>query len=539
MPKAISSLWSRLQTTVSGFSVAQRTIAIIGIAILVMGGIALGSWLAKPQMSPLFTGLSAADASAVVEQLQSASVEYELTDGGSSILVPEKDVYSQRLAAASAGLPGESSNGYALLDDMGVTSSEFQQSVTYKRAIEGELAQTIGAMSGITSASVQLAIPEDSVFVSEKQDPTASVFVRTQGTALGDDQVEAIAHLTSAAVAGMDAEDVAVTDQDGQVLSAVGTGLTGGSAKQATEYEAGVQAEVAQMLEKVVGPGNATVTVAADVTNATSERMDETFTDPDGELSPSETTKTETYTGGAGPETGVLGPDNIAVPGDANGNGTYELEETTRANAVNKSTEKITTPAGEVTRQSVSVALNADAVEGVTAAQIEALVAGAAGVDEERGDAVTVEFVPFSQAGADAAAEALAQAEATAAAQAQQELIRTAIIGGAAVLAAIILAVVVAIRSRRRRGDALEVAQTSARRSSFEDDVITLTTAVDEVEQARKPEPSPTAVPDPEPGPEPEHQLVERRKREIDDMAKKDPEAAATALMSLMDEVSA
>lgn len=285
MPQVFTNMFDRSRQIVSGFTVAQRTIAIIGVAVLVMGVFALGAWLTRPQMSPLFTGLSAADASAVVEQLKSSGVAYELADGGATILVPDDQVYAQRLAAASAGLPGDTGEGYALLDEMGVTASEFQQSVTYKRAIEGELANTIAAMDGISAASVQLAVPEESVFVAEKQNPTASVFVRTQGgSTLGDDQVAAIVHLTSAAVAGMRPEDVAVTDQNGTVLSAVGSGPVGGAPKQATEYEAKVAASVSKMLETIVGPGMATVTVAADVANSTAERLEETYTAPEGDL---------------------------------------------------------------------------------------------------------------------------------------------------------------------------------------------------------------------------------------------------------------
>ncbi|MDN3309658.1 flagellar basal-body MS-ring/collar protein FliF [Microbacterium oryzae] len=542
MPKMITSVLDRAKEVVGGFTVAQRTIALIGVALLAMGAIALGTWLSRPQMSPLFTGLSAADASAVVEQLKSAGVDYELTEGGATILVPDDEVYPQRLAAASAGLPGDSSDGYTLLDDMGVTASEFQQSVTYKRAIEGELASTIGAMTGVTSASVQLAIPEESVFVADRQDPTASVFVRTQsGVTLDDDQVEAIVHLTSAAVTGMSPEDVAVTDQDGHVLSAVGSGLTGGADKQATEYESKVAATVGQMLETIVGPGNASVSVAADVANSTSERLEETYTAPEGELAPSEQTKTETYSGGAGGEAGVLGPDNIAAPAQ-DGTGSYELEETTRNNAVNKATEKTVTPSGEVTRQTVSIALNRDAVDGVTAEQVQALVATAAGIDTERGDSVTVEFVAFSQAGAEAAAAALAEAEAAEEARRQEELLRTTIIGGAIVLAAIVLAVMMAIRGRRRRRvDELVAQPAMSALLPPDDDVVLLTSVPEPAPRAAPAALAPTEVIDivDEPEPEPVQMLVERRRREVDQIARTDPEAAAAALSSMMDEASA
>ena len=142
MPAQITSAFGRLIAAIREFTIAQRTIALIGVAVLVLGVAGLGVWLSKPAYTPLFTGLSASDASAVVEQLRAGSVEYQLTDGGSTILVPDGNVYEQRLAAAAAGLPSASTGGYSLLDNMGMTSSEFQQSVTYKRALEGDRKST-------------------------------------------------------------------------------------------------------------------------------------------------------------------------------------------------------------------------------------------------------------------------------------------------------------------------------------------------------------------------------------------------------------
>lgn len=544
MPSFVTSTLGRAKQLVGGFTLAQRTIAVIGAALLVMGVIALGSWLTRPQMSPLFTGLSATDASAVVEQLKSANVPYELTEGGATILVPDAQVYPQRLTAAAAGLPSDTSGGYTLLDKMGVTASEFQQSVTYKRAIEGELARTIGAMSGVTAASVQLAIPEESVFVAEERHPTASVFVKTQGGgSLTEDQVAAIVHLTSASIPGMTPEDVAVTDQSGKVLAAVGTGLTGSANTQATEYEAKVASSVTKMLETIVGPGNATVSVAADVANSTSERMDETYTAPEGGLMSTEQTKTETYTGGQGRGTGVLGPDNIAVP-DAAGGGNYQAEESTRNNAVNKTTEKTTTPAGEVTRQTISVALDRAAVNGVTAEQVQALVSTAAGINAQRGDTVTVEMVEFSQSGAAAAQAALDAAEAEKAAQTQAELLRAAIIGGSIVLAAIILVVALLVRRKmKRRLLYTEEGPIEYFSTITESEEQKLKSLKGLAEPIALPATPPTAVPptllDVDEEPEVTQVLVEQRRRDVEQLAKSDPQNAAKALARLMDEAMA
>ena len=133
MPAQLSGLVDSLQKTIRQFTLAQRTLAILAVAVLALGAFGLAAWLTKPTMTPLFSGVSASDASAIVDKLAEDGVTYELSDGGSTILVPADAVYSERLAMASAGLPAASDGqGYSLLDSMGMTSSEFQQQVTGK-----------------------------------------------------------------------------------------------------------------------------------------------------------------------------------------------------------------------------------------------------------------------------------------------------------------------------------------------------------------------------------------------------------------------
>jgi flagellar M-ring protein FliF len=541
MPQAVTGFFGRIGRAIAGFTLAQRTIAIIGVAVLALGVIALTSWLTRPQYAPLFTGLTATDASAVVEQLQTANVPYELADGGATVLVPQQDVYDQRLAAAAAGLPGDGTNGYTLLDDMGVTTSEFQQSVTYKRAIEGELARTISSMEGVGAASVQLAIPEESVFVSETVDPTASVFVETKsGSTLSREQVNAIVHLTSAAISGMAPENVAVIDQAGETLSAVGTGPAGGLDDQASAYEAKVAASIQEMLDRVVGAGNATVTVAADVSNATSERVDETFTNPEDVPPATEETRTETYTGTGG-GAGVLGPDNIAVP-DGQGAGSYESSETIVDNSVNKSTERVSTPAGAIERQTVSVAVNEEAAAGLDVGQLEELVATAAGLDAARGDQVTVATMPFSTADADAAQAALEQAREAEQAERMDALLRTAAIAVAIALPLLIGVIILAVRLRRRRtADEMEpMAALDATPTLLltPQDAAEPPTVAFETPQIETPPTVPLGRDiDPEPeGPEPDQIALERHRIELESIARRDPQKTAEALRAMIGE---
>jgi flagellar M-ring protein FliF len=435
----MSGALRRLLMAVREFTIAQRTLAILAVAVLVLGGIALSAWLTRPTYSPLFSGLSGEDASAIVDQLGKDGVEYELADGGSTILVPADKVDKERLTAAAAGLPSAGTTGYALLDSMGVTASEFQQDITYKRAIEGELAKTIEAMSGVKTASVQLAIPKESVFVSEKADPTASVFLETTGGTLSTDQVQAIVHLTSAAVDGLKAENVSVVDSKGNLLSAVGSGATGSAGQQASDYEQRVRQTVQAMLDQVVGPGNSTVVVSADVSNETAQRVEETYGVPDNAPVLSESSSSETYTGnGSGTSAGVLGPDNIAVPAAAGttttgSDGSYLNESAVKNNALDKVTETRSIPAGAISRQTVSVAVNADKVTSIDKTTISNLVASAAGINTTRGDKVTVETASFSTAAADAAAEALKAAKDAESQESLTHLITTAAIALAAI----------------------------------------------------------------------------------------------------------
>lgn len=538
MPPAVTGAFQRMRRVIAGFSLAQRTIAIIGIAVLALGIIALSSWLTRPTYTPLFSGLNATDANAVVEQLRSASVPYELADGGATVLVPEKDVYDQRLAAASAGLPSAGSAGYSLLDDMGVTTSEFQQSVTYKRAIEGELAATISAIDGVSAASVQLAIPEESVFVSETVDATASVFVETAGrTTLDQKQVEAIVHLTSAAVSGMKPENVAVVDQTGRTLSTVGGGATGGLDQQASDYEARVAASVQQMLDTVVGPGNATVTVVAEIDRSVNERVEETHTPAEGAPPLAEEVR-EQNSNGSTSEAGVLGPDNIAVP-NGNGDGTYRSSEETRTNAVNKATESTSTPAGNLLRQSVSVAVDAGAGGDLSSAQLSDLVATAAGIDRTRGDELAVELVAFSQTDAEAAQAALQAAKEAEEGARQAALLNTVIIAAAIAIPLIAAITALIIRSRRKAAGVEEFDQLFGDRPA-ELAALSADAPTAVLEAPTTPlaflEPVPDLDPDPEP--EPAQISLERRRAEIDALTRQDPQRTAELLRTLIDDRS-
>ncbi|PZF05411.1 flagellar M-ring protein FliF [Curtobacterium sp. MCLR17_040] len=552
MPVAFKNVFARLSAYVKGFSAAQRTIAILAIAALVLGGIALASWLGKASYAPLFTGLAAADASSITDQLQTDGVPFQLTDGGATILVPQAQVYSERLKAASNGLPSSNEGGYSLLDKMGVTSSEFQQDVTYKRAMEGELAKTIGAMDGVQTATVQLAIPEKSVFVSEEKDPTASVFIATDnGTQLSTDQVQAIVHLTSASVEGMQPTDVSVVDAKGQTLSAVGTGATGSGADQAADYDAATSKKIQDLLDTTLGVGNATVVVSGTMNQESGTRTSESYTSPtSGPVALNESSTTEEYGAGSGAgsgATGVLGPDNIAVPNGTATSGTgddgYKNESATKNNAVDHTTETTQIPSGGLDRQTISVALNskADAVQNANLQSINDLVSAAAGVDQNRGDQVKVAMMDFDTSASDQAAKALEAQQKADQQEALWSSIRTAGIVIGIVLAVIAIMFFVARRNRKQEREAVDLGELDA----FAGETFQLPLAMDGVDDRATlgAGDAPTAVLSAMPaGDAPTEVLTteeitaERRRQDISALAERDPKRTAELLRGLLDD---
>ncbi|MFC3689494.1 flagellar basal-body MS-ring/collar protein FliF [Aquipuribacter hungaricus] len=439
---------------------AQKTLGVVVALALLVGAVAFVQWQRAPQLSPLFTGLSSADGGAVVEELQAAGVAYELTDGGATVLVPEEQVYDLRLQMSAAGLPGDDTGGYSLLDEQGVTASQFQQEVAYQRAVEGELAKTIGAIDGVEAAVVHLAVPKKDVFVDESDAPTASVLVQTRaGKTLDKGQVASVVTLVSSSVEGMLPEAVSVVDGTGTLLSAkaAGPGSGGGveAADMTADFETRVAGDLQTLLDTVVGPGNAVATVTAaldfDATEATTERF---LAPEEGVLPLSETTEGEQYTGAGGAgEAGVLGPDNIVVPnitvqGEASDNA-YSSASKTVNNAVGKVTERVVSAPGTVERLSVSVVVDRDAVARTDMLALQDTVSAAVGLDAARGDVVSVTQMPFDVGDAEAVAAELEAAGEAAAAEGRQDMIWNAVLAGLVLLVVIITLVMGARRKKR------------------------------------------------------------------------------------------
>jgi flagellar M-ring protein FliF len=483
----------RGRETLSEFTAGQKAMTIIAVLALLIGGYVFSSWAAKPSYTPLFTSLAATDASAITDKLTAQKEPFKLADGGTTILVPQKDVYQLRLDMAKDDLPASGSTGFDLLDKGGITTSQFQQNVEYQQAIEDELQKTIESINGISAAVVNVVIPAQDVFSDDSTKPTASVLVTDDpSNPLTSEQVQAIVHLVSSSVEGLDPSDVTVADSQGNVLNAPGTDGEAASAsslqdQQTAAYEQRVSSAVQTMLEPIVGAGNVVVKVAANLNFNTQTTQSESFPQPvaSGSATPlplSETKSSETYSGnGSTSAAGILGPDNIAVPSASGtaGAGTYLSQNSTTDNAVGRVVQQVSTAPGAVTGMQVAVVLNSTADKGVDTAQIQKLVANAAGVQASRGDSVQVSSLPFDQTQQKANAKALAAAA--------KSKSMSSLVGYAkdAVLAVILLAIVLLFMRKAKKSRSQSSFMTTSERLELEEArrMLALVSAQDELGQ--------------------------------------------------------
>ena len=423
---------TRAKNVYAGFTPGQRTVTVLAVVGLVFGGMMFTRWASTPSLVPLFTSLTSEDAAGITEALTAQGVSYELADGGATVMVPQTEVYDLRVGLAAEGLPAGDTVGYALLDEQGITTSDFKQRTDYQRALQGELSKTIEAIEGIDAATVHVVIPEDDLFSDDSKRPTASVLVQTAaGATIGGQQVQAIVNLVASSVEGLVPNEVTLADNKGNVLSAPGEDgsamLAGDTRSQQTRtFEKEMAANVEQMLAQVVGAGGAAVQVRAQLDFDRTKTVVENFGKKG--IATSRSNTKEVYKGGAAAGAGgVLGPDG--TPTTVTDPGTdYRKGDKSAEFVVDKETSEIINAPGEVERLSVAVLLDDSAQADYGTGEIENLVAAATGFDRQRGDTIEVSRLAFNRTADAAAQEELERAAAEEKSAQMMGMIRTAVV---------------------------------------------------------------------------------------------------------------
>ena len=463
MKQNVNRTLTRLRTTFLSFTMGQRLVAVIGTAALVLAAFMVFRWVSTPNYAPLYSNLASEDASSIIDELNAEGVSYELADGGNTIMVPRDAVYSTRIALSGKGLPAKGSqDGYGLLDGQNISTSDFQEQTDFKRAMEGELAKTIEAIDGINTAVVHLAIPEKRVF-SDQQDPTtASVLIDTApGTTIDAEKVQAIVNLVASSIDGLDPSNVTVADASGKVLSSEnGVGGSGTQAQAVADFQTQKTQQIQAVLDRIVGAGNSTVQVSADLDFDKAIQDSTTYNTKKKVPALSESRSSETYkgTGGLTGTTGVVGPDgqmdtttgSTITGGGSTGPNDYAKKSETRDNAVETTVEHREAAPGSIRSLHVGIVLDPSAAPNIDPAAVQQLVSAAVGIDPKRGDTVDVTQMPFDRTADQAAAAEIAAAAAAKKKAQQFTMIRN---GGIAVaiLAMLLLAWLRSRRGRRNR----------------------------------------------------------------------------------------
>ncbi len=407
MPKFITVILEQLKGLPR-----SRQAAFLGGAVLLVAAIVISfTWLQKPDYELLYSNLTAEDAGLIMQKLDAQKVPYKAAAEG--LMVPADKVDLLRLKLAAEGLPQSGGVGFEIFDKNSYTTTDFVQKVDYKRALQGELARTIRTISGIELCRVQLVIPDNTDFLSDKQEkPRASVLIKlSPGRTLSQGQVQGIVHLVASSVEGLEPSDVSVVDSQGYILNSPedeNIVLTSSQLDYERTVEKGIETRVAGILEPVVGPGNVKVKVAADIDFTKMDKVEETY-DPDSQVARSQQSTDEKSTTGA--PGGIPGatsnlPGKPAVAAFAS-SGVSEKKNETVNYEISKVTSHIENATGVVSRLSVVALVDGTYknVKGKTQyiprsdqdlKQFEDMVKKAVGFNADRGDQVKVVNMPFS-----------------------------------------------------------------------------------------------------------------------------------------------
>ena len=255
---------------------------LLGAAAAIVAVIAvLAMWSREPDYKVLFSNLEDRDSGAIVAALGSMNVPYRYNETGTAIMVPATRVYDARMQLAAQGLPRGGSVGFELMDNARFGASQFAEQINYQRGLEGELARSIEAMNGVQKARVHLAMPRQSLFVRERQAPTASVLLNLYpGRSLADAQVSSITWLVASSVPELSADNVSIVDQNGRLLSAPqgeGRGMDADQMRFVREVEQRAVERILTILNPLVGPGNVHAQATADVDFARREETSEVY----------------------------------------------------------------------------------------------------------------------------------------------------------------------------------------------------------------------------------------------------------------------
>lgn len=402
--------WLRSQLERLG---AERILVLVVAVLALIGLFAFIAFRAmEPRYTLLYAGMALDDTRAVVQRLDAMGVQHRLSPQGDAVMVPADRVLELRMALASDGVPGGGVVGYEIFDSAdSFGTTEFLSNINLKRAMEGELARTIQSLRSVRGARVHLVQPRRELFRRDQAPASASVFLTVGPGGLGRGEIAAIRHLVAAAVPGLDAGRITVADDQGRLLARGGDGPDGFAGLDDTEsyravFEGRLQEKILQLLERSVGPGRVEAQVTAELDFDSTTTTEEIF-DPDRQVVRStqiidETTELDERQ----PNDRVTVADNLPG-GNADDDAATSREQRARTEeTINYEISRIvrnqTRRGGRLERLSVAVQVDGtyrtneagevvfEPLPAAELAELEALVRSAVGLDDARGDTLSI-----------------------------------------------------------------------------------------------------------------------------------------------------
>lgn len=413
---------NQLMETLRGLGVV-RLAALGGTILAVIIFFAfMATKMSSGPMALLYSGLDPSDGGAIVSQLDTQKIPYEISANGTSIKVPTEQVGKLRMSMAQQGLPRGGSIGYEIFDQKdGFSTTSFVQNINQLRALEGELARTIGTVNQVQSARVHLVLPKHEMFSQNDQKASASVFLKVRGGAtIGKEQVGAIRQLIAAAVPNLQTDNISIVDDKGTLLAkAMDRGSAEGEANTQEEmrhnFEKTQVDKIEDLLSRSLGYGKARAEVSVEMDFDKVTTSSEIY-DPEGQVVRSQVTKSEqakssdttanpTVTAGNNLPAAQAQPSSSAGSNNQNNNSeeqvNYEINKTVRSHV---------RESGSIKKQSVAVLVDGIYETGADGKQtykprskeeleqIKTLVRSAVNVDATRGDTVEVVNMQFTSA---------------------------------------------------------------------------------------------------------------------------------------------
>ncbi len=360
--QSLLDLWKQL-------GLNQRVSLVVAALGVVGGLVAVVLWSQRPDYQLLYARLGDKDAAAVISYLETQNIPHQVTGGGSAVQVPANLVYKIRMDLAGKGLPSGDGVGFEIFDKGQFGLSDFVQRTNYLRALQGELARTISQLQGVRASRVMIVQPENRLLLTEQGvKSTASVFVDVGGGRLDADQVNAIRNLVANAVQGLAADQVAVVDNHGRVLSEeLKQDPTLGTASSQMRYKQQVEdymaKKVESMLAAVIGPGNAVVRVSAEIDTDATVQMSEKY-DPDGQVVRSQTTVEDVTNSSESRTSGGAVGVSANVPEKNQGT----AEAASRPMSTSEQNRKNSTTTYEINRATTNITRSPGTVKSMTAA---------------------------------------------------------------------------------------------------------------------------------------------------------------------------